>query len=343
MSLSLSRSKRTLAILPLCALLAGACVKPDAPGIKVNPIEASLVFGIKEKPPAAPSTPFDPPSFDEGASFDDFEFEPVEPPPDLTVVVKPQEFCPKAPPTASVKTPTEVDITGDPLQGIARWKVDGYVEDEAGNRINATRRYEGRIVRNFREVPPDADPRYSAGDKVHTFEMVNPAIGGGLVIRTFEIRTTSLQNRPGAPAGPVQPPTVGQPERGVALKKIEYVDTTGSLIGQTWSPPSGLLMLPLPVTSGESFQSSAVDPKDGRTITINAAVQFRSRIDACGDLVDGWLVEAEMYDTRQSTAELTKWSFIIATQFGGQMISETYKVGGQAAIFELGQLEPKPL
>lgn len=337
--MNLSLSRKTLAVIPLLALLAGACVKPDAPGIDVSPISARLVFGLPPEKPEAPSNPLVPPSFDDFDNGDDgFDFGPEpEPLPPITLPPPKVEFCPQAPPTAAVEKPTEVTITGDPLEGLTRWKVDGF-----RNNASVPRSYEGRIVRNFKEVPPDLDPRHQAGDKLTQFEMVQPLAGQEnlFLVSTYEVRTTTLQNRPGAPAGPVQPPTVGQPERGVVLKRLDLVDGNGSAAGNPWSPPSGVLLLPLPVTSGETFQSSAVDPKNGRTIAVNGTVQFRSRIDACGDLVDGWLVDTEMFDSSQPTTEILKYSFVVATQFGGQLISERFTLGGESAIFELGQLKP---
>lgn len=342
MSLSPSR-KRAVAVLPLLALVAGACVKPDAPGIKVSPIEASLVFGVKEKPPV-PVSPFDPVDLTPEEPGDDFVFEPLDPPVNLTLPTVSREFCPKAPPSAAVETPTEVDITGDPQQGLTRWKVDAYVTNPDGSRATAKRRYEGRIIRNFKEVPPDADPRYQAGDKVFTFQMVQPSVNSKdvYIVSTYEVRTTSLQNRPSLPAGPVQPPTAGQPERGLVLKRIESEDRNGQSVGQPFVPTTGLLLLPLPVTSAERFQSSAVDPKNGRSLALDATVTQRARIDACGDLVDGWLVDGQLLDSTQPSPEPLGYSFIVATQFGGQMISERFTQAGSTAIYELGQLKPTP-
>lgn len=343
MSLSPSR-KRAVAVLPLLALIAGACVKPDAPGIKVSPIEASLVFGVKEKPPV-PSNPFDDVDLTPESTDDDFTFESIELPVDITLPRVSTEFCPKAPPSAAADTPSEVDITGDPLQGLARWKIDGYVTNTDGSQATAKRRYEGRIIRDFKAVPPDADPRYQAGDKVYTFQMVQPSVSNKnvLIISTYEVRTTALQNRPGVPAGPVQPPTAGQPERGVVLKRIESQDGNGQSVGQPFAPTTGLLLLPLPVTSAEQFQSSAVDPKNGRTLALNATVTQRARVDACGDLVDGWLVESQLLDSTQPSPEPLNYSFMVATQFGGQLISERFSQGGFTAIYELGQLKPSPV
>lgn len=345
MNLSPSR-KRAVVALPLLTLLAGACVKADAPSIKVSPIEASLVFGVKEKPPA-PSNPFTPVNLNPGDTGGDFNFGGGDLPPiDVTLPGARTEFCPKAPPSAAVDTPTEVNITGDPLQGLARWKIDGYVTNPDGSQATAARTYEGRIIRNFHPVPPDQDPRYQAGDKVFAFEMVQPSVANKdvYIVSTYEVRTTTLQNRPSLPAGPVQPPTAGQPERGVVLKRIDSVTKDGVAVGTPFVPSTGLLMLPLPVTSAEQFQSSAVDPKNGRTITFaTATVQERARIDACGDLVDGWLVETQMLDSTQPSPEPLKYNFIVATQFGGELISQTYSQNGATAIYELGQLKPKPL
>jgi hypothetical protein len=121
----------------------------------------------------------------------------------------------------------------------------------------------------------------------------------------------------------------------------------------------GLLVLPLPVVGGETFQSTAVDPRTGQTITRDSTVVGRERIDACGDLVDGWLVRSKERSTfgqsvvsaPDALAVEADVASIYATQYGGVPIFESYGMNADQGCdicpfelkYRLGQLHPDPL
>jgi hypothetical protein len=71
----------------------------------------------------------------------------------------------------------------------------------------------------------------------------------------------------------------------------------------------------------------------------------RGRVDACGDLVDGW--RAESTQTRSDAAGSVAYNYLLATQYGGALILEeihTTTADGSAfdVTFSLAQLHPDP-
>ncbi|HEY4410582.1 MAG TPA: hypothetical protein VGO87_11930, partial [Acidimicrobiia bacterium] len=74
----------------------------------------------------------------------------------------------------------------------------------------------------------------------------------------------------------------------------------------------------------------------------------RERVDACGDVVDGWVVEAtQTFSGTGQTAPPRTYRYIVATQLGGMIISEevhtTSAQGATDVTFSLGQLKPSAL
>lgn len=339
---------RVVVVAAALAMVAGACVQPGPPSVAIDKLEANLVFGVKPveetaAPPAqqaieraaAPEPP--PLEFEEFApEDDDFEFQ---------VTVKPDP-CPTAAITAAPKVPTEVEITGDPREGVYRWQNSFrvVVENQEGEEQVVTQAgFERRMVREFEEV----------SDTVYTFKTVQP-VGENFVVTTFQVDTAALSaGDPTAGAGTVSSPVrPGEPERGVTITRIETRNRNDEPVGLAFEPSTGILMLPLPVTSGEHYQSVAVDPK-GATVVHEATVVRRARVDACGDLVDGWLVEATQAIANPGVVEGVaagsyRYSYIVATQYGGMLINERIQPTSEEddsfdLEFILGQVEPDPL
>lgn len=321
------RHRGPAALTLLLAVTTAACVRPDQPKVAVTKVEASLVFGVKPPPqPVAPALPQQAPATVEapppGAPplpFPDLAFRPLPP-----TSAPARSECPPAPPTAVADEPADIRIGGDPRVGRYRWKREGALSG-----------FERRIVRNVR---PE-------GDKAYTFETVQPTVGRSTVtVKTFRVKTDPVTQ--GANPGGVMPPSrVGEPDRGVSLVRAHELDANGNPVA-TFEPPSPLLLLPLPVVQGEHYESVAVDPRSGQTMVLDVTVQRRQRIDACGDVVDGWLVDGKLTDTAAGAGAM-EVAYIVATQFGGVLIQERFKTGegdeGVDITFTLGQLDPDPV
>ncbi len=74
----------------------------------------------------------------------------------------------------------------------------------------------------------------------------------------------------------------------------------------------------------------------------------RERVDACGEVVDGWLVQAtQTFSGPAQTAPPRTYNYIVAPQLGGIIISEEVHTataqGNTDVTFSLGQLKPAPL
>jgi hypothetical protein len=353
--------KRVVAFAAFIAIASSACVHKGDPSVGINKIEANLVFGVK--PPAdVASVPSDiiPDLVPEIADLA-LHFAPL---PGIDLNKTAPKECPDASNTAVVEVPTEVTITGIPLQGIFRWKHSGSLT--LSDTVVPFTGFEKRVVRNYKKI--DAAN--------FEFQTIQPSFqeAGKLIESTFHVKTDGVNQTIDAPAGPVQGPTVRQPDGGVVLTKLQTLDSSGNPVGTAFAPVTGLLMLPIPVTADETWQSVAVDPKSGQTIVQNATVSRRARIDACGDLVDGWAVTARQVVASIRNVATTMeppqfgyfgYDYIVATQFGGMLIDERLTqpdplyetlpatVSQELPVpptpspidldFTLGQLKPDPL
>ncbi len=156
------------------------------------------------------------------------------------------------------------------------------------------------------------------------------------------------------PAPPVTVPkapvpgnvSVGDPERGISLMKLQRVDKAGNTSELTFSP--AVLYLPLEVVPGEEFNSVGIDSRTGSVLQHQAKVVKRDRVDACGEVVDGWVVEStQTFSSGAQTAPPRTYRYIVAPQLGGLIISEELHIntgaGTTDVTLSLGQLNPSPL
>ncbi len=331
-----------LALLALLALVSTACVSQGDPKVAVTKVEADLVFGVKEPEPPAPpaNTDVDEPLPAEALGPIELpDFEPFDPGPIGAPAAQPISDCPPAPPTAVAEAAADVNVTGMPKVGLYRWQRDGTQKPAgSGPNVPGTKidTFERRIVRNFKQVSPT----------VHTYETVQPDISGKrVVITTFRVRTDAL-NRDSTGAGlPIAGPRLGEPDRGVTITRIETLDAQGNTVSE-FNPSTPVLILPLPVSTNEEYQSVGVDPRSGQSLVHRAHVLARERVDACGEVVDGWAVEAEQTSS-DPEAPVVSYRYLVAPQYGGIIISEklNYSAGGldNEFLFRLGQVDPDPL
>ena len=332
---------RLVGILSLSVLLLAGCVQQKDPKVGITKVEADLVFGVKERP--APVTPA---NTDVDEPIDDTQipyFKEFKLPDNylrLPKVASDTE-CPKAPPSAAAKDASDVNITGKPREGLYRWvrageqKPAGAPPEVPGVKITG---FEKRVVRNTKVENPTT----------HTFETVQVANERTAIVSTFRVRTDAINQATTGGVPVISGPRAGEPDRGISLVKIESIDNKGEVVA-AFNPTTPILYLPLPVSSGEQFQSTGIDPRTGQTIIHEATVLGRERVDACGELVDGWAVEARQTTTNGDAgpAAQVTYRYILATQYGGMMVSERLKYETTTVsndlIFTLGQFNPDPL
>ncbi len=299
-----------LSSVSLCVVLglaSSACVKPDAASVGMSKVEASLVFGVKEIPKAV-VTPieqvvaqvvFDAPSQVQVATPQQRQGAPVEPeqPFEFAKPAVPKfsqsanagkDECPEALVSAAPLLAPQPRISGDARPGTSKWRDRGFIttknfETGVKGPSNFDAAGSPRAIRNFKKL----------SDNQFTFEEV--LVGRQTVtVTTYDVNNNAVSANPSDGVGIVATPGLGEPERGIVITKIETLDKkTGQLVenGKFEPTGAGLLMLPLPVVAGEKFASTAVDPRTGQVISHEATVQERQRIDACGELIDGWGVE----------------------------------------------------
>jgi hypothetical protein len=334
-------------LLLLVGLASTACVSPGKPGVSMDNVEANVVFGIDKKPEAVLPANTDAGDIPAAAQQGGFSFAFRNPAADrLPPLVSDQTVtatCPSAPPTAAAEKPVDVTISGPVEEGTYVWKRVGTQtkpNPAGGDPIKTEiKGFEKRIIRNVQKVDDANDP------DAYSFEMVQTLIDRPVIqVRTFLVKPhTSAQYQTGGVYA-IDNPRVNEPEGGVSLIKVENLDENGSSLG-TFEPVTGLLYLGLPVDASESFRTSATDPKTGQTIVQDSAVKGHSRIDACGDLVDGWRVESTQ--TRSDAGGSVAYNYLIATQYGGvPILEEIHTTGADGTAFDvtfsLGQLHPDP-
>jgi hypothetical protein len=344
--MSRRRSRFTLAA-ALIAFVSTACVSAAKPGVSIDNVEANVVFGLDKGPkPVVPANtaPGEVPNdaLGGGFTFRNSAADRLPPLPGEGTQAKPD--CPSAPPTAGADKSADATITGPVREGTYRWKRTGTQTRPAANGGTPTTMkitgFEKRLIRNVKKVSDQFDP------DTYTFEMVQTLIDQPVVqVRTFKVKPhSSAQVTPGG-VPVVDQPRANDPEGGVSLIKVENFDKNGSSLG-TFQPSTGLLYLGIPVNPSEQFRSTATDPKSGQTIVADSAVKGRARIDACGDLVDGWRVDSTQ--TRSDTGGSVAYNYLIAPQYGGvpilEEITTTASDGSTFDVtFSLGQLNPDPL
>lgn len=341
--------RRTTALLAGMAFLGTACISQDDPSLTVQAMSTDVAFGVEVpepagEPVAAPAEPlpatasdggFEPPAIRPRGDLGSSDF--GSPPGLPSLPVTPPQECPSAPPTAAAEEPASENVLRTPTEGVYRWKREGKqsIITAAGQPVEvAIGGFEKRIVRNVVET----------GETSFTFDVVRPLLNRSAVsITTYGVETEPTQYQPGG-VPVIDAPRGNEPEGGLTLKKIVIQEEDGS--ETSFNPSVGLLYIGLPVVPSERFTSSAVDGRSGQSIVHEAKVLGRDRIDACGDLVDGWRVEATQ--NRTDAAGEVSFDYLVAPQLGGLLIREEIEQtdfdGNTIQVtYTLAQLEPDPL
>jgi hypothetical protein len=364
--------------------LAG-CVERDKPGVAIQKLAADIVFGVKpadETPPpnlspgqagpgdATTYVPDGASAADPGSAFGGGNFSGPSSPrsrlPRVTPLAPPKLTCPPAALTAFPAKEAGVTVEGVPVEGQYRWKRSGAQTSATLPDIKIpVSGFEQRLVRNVVKV----------SETEYTFETVQPELGGNITtISTFKVKIGAVSKsvqppieppdltRPTSPVPlPITPPgnqptlpvpslpgsvSVGDPERGISLVKLQRVDAAGNSSELAFSP--GVLYLPLDIVPGEEFNAVGIDPRTGSVLQHRAKVTKRDRVDACGEVVDGWVVEStQTFSGPGQAAPPRTYRYIIAPQLGGIIISEGIQTSGPQGttdvVLSLAQVKPAAL
>jgi hypothetical protein len=239
-----------------------------------------------------------------------------------------------------------------PAEADYRWVRAGVVRDPrfGGVPINVDG-FEQRTVKDLRERRADVDA--VTGEEMPSFEfdtIQTDLTTGATVVRTWRVRTgaasaspADLIVQPTLPDGSSPAARAGEPDRGLSL--VRQVTTAPDGTEHTFAPSSPLLVLPLPVRPGETFSSTAVDPATFQSMSFtNVTVGTPERVDACGDVVEGWPVEGQLEFVGPSGEAVTfTYHAVVVPQAGGVIASEKIDQGtetgpGMNVTWRLGEL-----
>lgn len=351
------RPMRLVAVAALASLVTGACVKPDPPSVGIKALAADIVFGAApieeaETEPVAFQPPAENPTA-EVAVADELPPQVFTPPPPKSFPRPPFQAPSKPPvvcPAAAVDefpdviAPQNVPAGALPKEGIYLWKKSGSRTISGGVTV-PVEGFEERAIRNV--TLQAADPA-NANRIRFTYETVQPnPADDGLVVTRYFVDTAATSSEVNNTVGS-QRFTVGAPERGIVIDSVTYTDENGTQVdgGRPFNPISGLLLTPLPIRTGETFQSVATDPTTQQTWVYDAQLVERDRVDACGEILDGWRTDGTLRVSGSQGGERS-FSVIASPQFGGIVISER-SAGTDAdgtaydITYSIGQLEPSP-
>jgi hypothetical protein len=370
-----------------------ACVSPNSPGVSIKKVEANIVFGVKEPVKGPPNV--EPVS--EGSAVSDIGLDLsgiTFPVPRLRPTV-PKVPCPPAALNTFAESAAD-QVTHAPAAGIYRWKKNGVVKESAGSVAfdRPVRGFEQQIIQNVSPVMQDPVPRADTTptdsakpppDSIFTYEVVEPDLvtSGQTVVSKYQVKTDANQLHYFPPVATpnvstTTAPTVGpakitlpqvpqgvgagDPGRGLALMSVTYKDDKGNTAG-TFTPQPGILLFPLEaqIFPGEVFRAGGVDPTSGATMTIDGHVIGRDRVDACGEELEGWLVqETQTISSGAAGTTVTREAdYIFSTNLGGIILSEHFVApsptqGGAASQvpvsmptytldLSIGQSKPSPV
>lgn len=350
------RRGRAVVGLAIAVALLGACVKPKHPGVGIAPLNADIVFGV-EKPQEAAPAGFVPTAIEGQGTTDQTDLLPEQ-----TVTTAPKKNFPRPPfeaggpaksdcPAADVNAfPLETapenvpDKSRLPQQGIYKWKQAGSVTRTNASGASSVTQLGGLVERRVQNVQlQDPVPTDSAGELKYTFQVIEPDIStGNRLLETYYVDTaapSTIQH----PNGTGLTVTGGSPERGLVLRSIEPIDLNGNKLPGAFHASPGLLIAPLPIRPSETWSSVAVDPTTQETIQFDGTMVKRDRVDACGEIIEGWAVTGKRTVSTSSGSGSQDYNVIVAPHLGMLLLNEHINGLGVSADLTIGQRVPAPL
>ena len=319
-------------VIALLVFLAPACLRERTHGIGMKRVTSSLIYGV---PPlseiAAPpgAIPQIPESVEPEMQFSS-SFRPRSTP-------APVQQCPEAGPNDFPEEPAPNTVTSKPKEGLYVWKVDG---TQTVHPFPFPFRLASFLDRSMQDVRDDSlNP---ATNFTFVTKERDPSLNSNTVItQSFRVDQTNPS----------------QELRGVLLTRVQRENSDGTGDDFLPQPPIQFLPLPIQIGPGASFDTTGIDARNPlriKTLTHNGFVKERKRVDACGTVVDSWLIEAEQVVTAGTSTSRRRYHYSIAPHFGGMIIFEhvespcNTQVSGKCTDAHLvydtniGQTEPDP-
>jgi hypothetical protein len=223
-----------------------------------------------------------------------------------------------------------------PSEGAYKYFLEGKIESDTG-KVDV-RQFETRVLSDVKDdtAAPDA---YSF--TMQQSQLLDERVGYGKLITTYRVVPTG--NFRTVPNPPAPAPGVSDTGRGLYLVSIVFqgVDDEGKPFESRFDPSNPLLLLPYPVVQGTDINASGTDPQTGTQVTITGEVKGKKQVDACGERVDTWLIDAvESYrfsdpDTFQTETIEADYDYGVAPQFGGMILYEKVIAPREGPIIKL--------
>jgi hypothetical protein len=226
----------------------------------------------------------------------------------------PQAACPAAHPFDASLLVAPNNAPRPPREASYTFRNNGFVEVAGAGRIA----YPSTTRRTVTDV--------RALDEEGNFEFdVDAEVGGPDTATTYRVLN----------AGPT-------PDRGLYIARIR----TG---GDVFSPEPAVLLMPFPPpelgtnledeaarAAGPNYRSAGTDPTTGFTLAIEAHLDGKERVDACGEWVDAWRIAIDAGRIVGPGKDLTfDGSFNIATQYGGLVVQDDIHMEGTDGLVAL--------
>jgi hypothetical protein len=209
-----------------------------------------------------------------------------------------------------------------PAPGSYKYKLDGKIVTESGEVV-----VDEFETREITKVEDDTVTDNAFHFTVKQSDLLDERRGTGTIESVYRVVPTgNTQNVPNPPVGP----GVSDIGRGVYLVSHIFrgTDDMGKPTVQRFEPSNPLLLLPFPVEDGTAITASGTDPQTGAQVTIDGQIKGKKQIDACGDRVDTWFVDAtEKYrysdpQTLQTQTIEADYDYGVAPQYGGLLLYE---------------------
>jgi len=330
--------RRGALVLALLLVLSGC--GPTSFGVGMQKILSDILFGQPKPKPTPVQTP-------------EIPLPPITSLPPVSFTLPPNP-CPSAPLGAPALKEAQVNVDNPPQDGVYRW-MGTYQRKGAGSPVPTTfSGFENRLLEQSTDLGDyPATPLQGQPDHHFTFKTVqpDPYVAGDTEVITYTMQTYSPVNYN---AALIQDNF--DPNGGIDITDITRLDATGQPI-EEFAPVKngtngngvGVLIFALPLPAGNSgntglptpdapnpaqfsWEYASSDPVNNWTIRIAASESNkRVRVDACGQIVDGWPVSANVLITKNDPATKVPyaaplaqtWNFVIAPQYGGIIVSES--------------------
>jgi hypothetical protein len=308
-------------LLVLMAFVAASCSNPGITrGVAVDEVNTDVGLGVEPRlGPAPPNIVVRQPIPRRRLELPKFQTLPP-----FEVPSEEQSDCPAAgdfdfpEKDAGVDPPENVR----PKEGAYRYHLDGKVVTDTGP--VTLEQFETRL---FTEVNDDSAAPGAYNFKVTQTQLLDEREGGQIETTYRVVPRGNFQSVPNPGQGL---PDVSDTGRGVYLVSIHFrgVDEENRPFESRFDPSNPLLILPYPVIQGTEIDASGTDPQTGSQVSITGVVKGKKQVDACGERVDTWLIDAtETFRFSDPTTFQTEtieanYDYGIAPQFGGMILFE---------------------